>query len=131
MLFWHGIPLGVDFKGGTLVYVKFASTPNLDQIRLDMDRAGLKDPKIQSYGTPGRNEVLVALEEKETSEAALDKGKNAIIKALETENPQNSGKEDLNNTGPSTLAQYLLAKDPLHLGTDAQQRYHGDRAEDR
>jgi preprotein translocase subunit SecF len=123
MLFWHGVPLGVDFKGGTLVYVKFASTPNLDQIRKDMDRAGLKDPKIQSYGAPGANEVLVALEQKETSEAALDQGKNAIIKALETENPQNSGKQDLNNTGPSSLAQYLLSKDPLHLGTDAPQRY--------
>jgi preprotein translocase subunit SecF len=123
MLFWHGIPLGVDFKGGTLVYVKFATTPNLDQIRKDMDRAGLKDPKIQSYGAPGSNEVLVALEEKETSEAALDQGKNAIIKALETENPQNSGKQDLNNTGPSSLGQYLLGKDPLRLGSDAPQRY--------
>jgi hypothetical protein len=83
----------------------------------------LKDPKIQSYGPPGSNEVLVALEEKETSEAALDQGKNAIIKALETENPQNTGKQDLNNTGPSSLAQYLLSKDPLRLGTDAPQRY--------
>ena len=33
MLFWHGIPLGVEFRGGTLVYVKFAQTPDLDQIR--------------------------------------------------------------------------------------------------
>jgi preprotein translocase subunit SecF len=124
MLFWHGIPLGVDFKGGTLVYVRFATSPNLDQIRRDMDRAGLKDPKIQSYGAPGNNEVLVALEQKETSEAALDQGKNAIIKALETENPQNTGKQDLNNTGPSTLGQYLLSKDPLQVGTDAPQRYN-------
>lgn len=123
MLFWHGIPLGVDFKGGTLVYVKFATTPNLDNIRKDMDRAGLKDPKIQAYGLPSNNEVLIALELKETSEAALDQGKNSIIKALETENTQNAGKQDLNNTGPSSLSQYLLAKDPLHLGTDAPQRY--------
>ena len=123
MLFWHGLPLGVDFKGGTLVYVKFATTPNLDQIRKDMDRAGLKDPKIQRYGAPDTNEVLVALEEKETSEAALDQGKNAIIRALETENPQNTGKQDLNNTGPSSLGQYLLGKDPLRLGSDAPQRY--------
>ena len=123
IFFWHGIPLGVDFKGGTLVYVKFASAPNLNQIRKDMDRAGLKDPRIQRFGSPANNEVLVALEEKETSEAALDKGKNAIIHALETENPQNAGKQDLNNTGPSTLGQYLLAKDPMHLGTDAPQRY--------
>ncbi|MFZ0705014.1 MAG: protein translocase subunit SecF [Candidatus Korobacteraceae bacterium] len=123
MLFWHGIPLGVDFKGGTLVYVKFATTPNLDRIRKDMDRAGLKDPKIQRFGAPAGNEVLVALEEKETSEAALDQGKNAIIRALETENTQNGGKQDLNNTGPSTLGQYLLAKDPMRLGSEAPERY--------
>jgi len=123
MLFWHGIPLGVDFKGGTLVYVKFASTPDLTQIRKDMDRSGLKNPKIQSFGAPGNNEVLIALELKETSEAALDQGKNSIIKALETENTQNAGKQDLNNTGPSSLGQYLLAKDPMRLGSDAPQRY--------
>ena len=35
ILFWHGIPLGVEFRGGTLVYVKFAQTPDLDQIRHD------------------------------------------------------------------------------------------------
>ncbi len=28
MLFWHGIPLGVDFRGGTLVYVKYSHTPD-------------------------------------------------------------------------------------------------------
>ena len=123
IFFWHGIPLGVDFKGGTLVYVKFSSTPDLNQIRADMDRAGLKNPRIQSYGQAGNNEVLVALEQKETSEAALDQGKNSIIKALETTNSQDPGKQDLNNTGPSSLGQYLLSKDPLHLGTDAAQRY--------
>ena len=33
MLFWHGIPLGVDFRGGTLVYVKFSHAPNDNVIR--------------------------------------------------------------------------------------------------
>jgi preprotein translocase subunit SecF len=123
MLFWHHIPLGVEFRGGTLVYVKFAQTPNLDQIRKDMDRAGLKDPKIQNFGSPSQNEVLVDLGLQETSESALDKGKNTIIHALESKNEVATGKQDLNNTGSSTLAQYLLDKDPLHLGTDAEQRY--------
>ena len=124
IFFWHGIPFGVDFKGGTLVYVKFASTPDLNQIRSAMDRAGLKDPKIQSYGEAGNNEVLVALEQKQTSESALDQGKNTIIKALEANTTQPAGKLDLNNTGPSSLQQYLLSKDPLHLGgIDASQKY--------
>jgi len=124
IFFWHGIPFGVDFKGGTLVYVKFAETPDLNQIRSAMDRAGLKDPKIQRYGEAGNNEVLVALEQRETSESALDAGKNTIIKALETSGPQQEGKLDLNNTGPSSLQQYLLSKDPLRLGgIDAPAKY--------
>ena len=123
IFFWHGIPFGVDFKGGTLVYVKFASTPDLNQIRTAMDRAGLKDPKIQRYGDAANNEVLVALEQKETTESALDQGKNTIIKALES-GEQQQAKLDLNNTGPSSLQQYLISKDPLHLGgIDAAARY--------
>jgi len=124
IFFWHGIPFGVDFKGGTLVYVKFAETPNLSQIRSAMDRAGLKDPRIQTYGAASNNEVLVALEQRETSEAALDQGKNTIIRALEANQTPPAGKQDLNNTGPSSLQQYLLSKDPMHLGgIDAAQRY--------
>ena len=124
IFFWHGIPFGVDFKGGTLVYVKFAQTPDLGQIRAAMNRAGLKDPKIQSYGEAANHEVLVALEQRETSESALDQGKNTIIKALEANGTQPEGKLDLNNTGPSSLQQYLLSKDPLHLGgIDAPAKY--------
>jgi preprotein translocase subunit SecF len=124
IFFWHHIPLGVDFKGGTLVYVKFAETPNLSQIRAAMDRAGLKDPKIQRFGAPENNEVLVALEQRETSEAALDQGKNTIIHALESSEQTPADKQDLNNTGPSSLQQYLLSKDPLHLGgIDAAAKY--------
>ncbi len=40
ILFWHHIPLGVDFKGGTQVRVAFDQTPNEDHIRQAMDRAG-------------------------------------------------------------------------------------------
>ncbi len=121
MLFWHGIPLGVDFRGGTLVYVKFAHTPNDNAVRAAMDRAGLRDAKIQRYGPAANNEILVDLDIRETSEAALDKGKSEIINALETNAP--TGKQDLNNASSLAIAGYLLEKDPLHLGTDANQRY--------
>src|SRR6185437_3606499 len=81
MIFWHGIPLGVDFRGGTLVYVKFAQTPNDNQIRGDLDKAGLHNARIQRFGDPANNEVVVALDEKETSEANLSRGKEQIIAA--------------------------------------------------
>ena len=121
MLFWHGIPYGVDFRGGTLVYVKFAQAPDNNAIRASMDRAGLHNARIQSYGSPGSNELLIDVSEQETSEQALDRSKTQIINALESNAP--AGKQDLNNTGFLTIKNYLMQKDPLHLGTDAEQRY--------
>jgi preprotein translocase subunit SecF len=121
MLFWHGIPWGVDFRGGTLVYVKFSHTPDLKAVRDDMDRAGLKDPKIQTYGVASNNEVLIDLGLSETSEQSLEQGKNKIINALEKSTP--AGKQDLNNSAVLTLKNFLMDKDPMHLGTDADARY--------
>ena len=132
MLFWHGIPWGVDFRGGTLVYVKFSHPPDLKTVRSAMDHVGLRDPKIQSYGQASSNEVLIDLAEKETSEQALDRGKIQIIGALETHVP--AGKQcgappdavggcDLNNASSLTIKNYLMDKDPLHLGTGADQKY--------
>jgi preprotein translocase subunit SecF len=121
MLFWHGIPLGVDFRGGTLVYVKFSHPPNDDAIRAALGRVGLGRARIQRLGVPASNEELIDLDVRETSEKALDEGKIKVISALETNTP--AGKQDLNNSSSLTLANYLLEKDPLHAGTDANQRY--------
>ena len=115
MAFWHGVPLGVDFKGGTLVYVKFTHPPDDNAIRHAADRAGLKDARIQRYGQPANNEVLIGLEQKATNEAALDAGKNAIINALEPANaPQ--GKKDLNNASTADVRDFLVQADPLGNG---------------
>jgi preprotein translocase subunit SecF len=121
MLFWHRIPLGIDFRGGTLVYVKYSHTPDDNGVRAQMDRAGLHNVRIQRFGTIESNEILIDLPLQETSEQALDQGKNQIINALQTNVP--AGKPDLNNTSSLSLTAYLMQKDPLHLGTDAQQRY--------
>jgi preprotein translocase subunit SecF len=121
MLFWHGIPLGVDFRGGTLVYVKFAQTPDTNNIHEAMRKAQLPNARIQTYGPVSNNEVLIDLDLRETSEKALDEGKTQIINALES-NAQ-PGKDDLNNTSSLKIEQYLLDKDPLHAGADANQRY--------
>jgi preprotein translocase subunit SecF len=115
MLFWHGIPLGVDFRGGTLVYVKFADTPNDSAIRAALDKAGLRNARIQHAAGVTSNEVVIALDEKDTHEANLSRGKDQIIAALET-NPQ-PGKLDLNNSdkvGLAAVRDALAARDPLH-----------------
>jgi preprotein translocase subunit SecF len=121
MLFWHGIPLGIDFRGGTLIEVKFSHTPDDNAIRASMDRAGLHHVRIQSLLEGNANEVLIDLPLQETSEQALDQGKLAIINALEKNPP--ADKQDLNNSSFLTLKNYLMEKDPLRAGTEADQRY--------
>src|ERR1700691_236198 len=74
MLFWHHIPLGIDFRGGTQVEVKFTRPPDDNAIRAAMDRAGYR-AEIVPYGQPENNEVLIDLSLEETSEQALEQGK--------------------------------------------------------
>ncbi len=123
MAFWHGVPLGVDFRGGTIVYVKYAHTPDPSAIHSEIERAGLKNARVQRIGQAVNNEVLIALDIQETNEEALDKGKTQIIQALESH--ASAGKQDLNNSSSLAVAKYLLEKDPLRLGSgaDASPRY--------
>ncbi len=118
MLFWHHIPWGVDFRGGTLVNVKFSHTPDENAIRSELDHAGLRNFKLQRLGVASNNEELIDLDVRETSEQALDQGKLKIIQALETHVP--AGKIDLNNASFLTIKNYLMDKDPLRIGPDDQ-----------
>ena len=125
MLFWHHIPWGVDFRGGTLVYVKFSHTPDENAIRSELDHAGLRNFKLQRLGAVSNNEELIDLDVRETSEQALDQGKLKIIQALETHAP--AGKTDLNNASLLTIKNYVIDKDPLHIGPDDQK--YGQQAQ--
>jgi preprotein translocase subunit SecF len=86
MLFWHGIPRGVDFKGGTQVRVQFASAPNEDHLREAISRAGIKDATIQKIGAAvgedSPNEEIVALPESTATDQNHDAGRAAVQAAL-------------------------------------------------
>jgi len=85
MLFWHGIPTGVDFKGGTEVRVQFASAPDEDHIRQALDRASVKDFTIQRMSDPSgqaANTEVVALPESTASDATHDLGRQQVEDAL-------------------------------------------------
>jgi len=130
IFFWHHLPLDVDFRGGTVVRVKFAATPDADRIRSAVTKAGLGDARIQQpYGPAANNEVLVTLSRSATSEAALDQGRATIVSTLSqnyaTGAASNQGKLDLDNVSASALASWLQQNDPEHLGNtaDAQTRY--------
>ncbi len=115
-----GIPWGVDFKEGTIVYAKFSHQPQPDKVREALRGEGLTNARIQRYGEPGNNEVLIALEQEGQKEESLDAGRHAILRALAKDLP--ADKTDLNNAGRQTVLDFLLSRDPLRAGTDAAQR---------
>ena len=85
MLFWHHIPLGVDFKGGTHITVKFDQQPNEDHIRQAMDRAGIHDAVIQRIrggaSAAGYQEVI-ELPQSTAADTNHDQGRAAVENAL-------------------------------------------------
>jgi preprotein translocase subunit SecF len=92
LLFWHHLPLDVDFQGGTQVRVKFAQKPDVDRIRVAADRAGLRDSRITTFSAAGAassNEVIIALPQRDTKEVTLDAGRAAIVKALSANYAEN------------------------------------------
>ena len=87
MLFWHHIPLGVDFKGGTQITVHFDQTPNEDNIRHAIDAAGVKDWRLQRISDPSgksQNDEIVSLPQATASDAAHDQGRILVENALKT-----------------------------------------------
>jgi preprotein translocase subunit SecF len=65
--------------------VSFAQTPNEDHIRQAMDKAGVRDFRIQRISDPSghaANKVLIALPESSASDASHDAGRQAVESAL-------------------------------------------------
>ena len=122
-----GLRYGIDFKGGTLVYVLFAQPPDVDKIRKGLTAQGLGSSEIQKISDiakPNSSEVVIGVEQKGQGDEALDVGKAQILRALNaTYGTSASGKADFNAATPATLAQVLTQRDPLAAGTAAVERY--------
>jgi preprotein translocase subunit SecF len=85
MLFWHGIPQGVDFKGGTQITVQFDKAPNEDAIHSALHAAGIQDERIQRiYDPSGKsaNDEIIALPLATAQDTAHDKGRVEVENAL-------------------------------------------------
>jgi preprotein translocase subunit SecF len=135
LLFWHHLPLDVDFRGGTAVIIKFDQQPNIARLRDAAQKAGLKDAPVVTYGPAADHEVSITLPETKTSESALDAGRAAIVSTL-TANYSEAGKQnqgsrklDLDNVSRETLTDWLVQKDPEHLGqNDAATQHYAQQA---
>lgn len=85
--------LGIDFKGGTVVTVKFKQRPSAEVLRETLTRQGIRDAVIQPV-TDKADEVLIRLPLQETGEggeadqAQVDAGRSMIRDALLTMGPE-------------------------------------------
>jgi preprotein translocase subunit SecF len=127
-----GLRYGIDFRGGTLVYVRFAGPAPIDQIRKGLASAGLADSSIQTisdtvFNSGAQNDVVIGLARKSQDEGSLDADKQAILDVLHKTfgtSDAAGNKIDFNSATKDALAAYLTPKDPLSLGANAGDRYN-------
>jgi len=113
-----GIQYGIDFKGGALMTVKFATAPPLDKIRAALARTIKGEVSVQNFtDIAARNEVVIGTELQE--ERLLNANRRAMQDTLEaTFGQPGSGKLDFNNASQSMLANRLrdaLARNSVGL----------------
>jgi preprotein translocase subunit SecF len=117
MLFWHGIPRGVDFKGGTQIRVPFDSAPNEDHIRQALAQSGVKDfttQRISAAGEQGNDEVI-SLPMSSASDQNHDAGLQAVEQALHTNyHDSGFGQPSVDIVGP-TAGKQLVSQAKLAI----------------
>ena len=82
-----GMPMGIDFKGGTIIIFKFDQPVKADAVRTALDRmAGEK--VVQQYGAASAHEILVRLPQSIEREegALLDRDVSAATEAIKQAN---------------------------------------------
>ena len=81
MVVQRGLPLGIDFSGGTIVVFQFDSAVGEDAVRKAIEPACRGEKVVQQYGKPEDHSVLVRLPQAPGVEEGFDLEKDA--KALE------------------------------------------------
>jgi preprotein translocase subunit SecF len=81
--FQRGIPLGIDFSGGTIVLVKFERPVTDDQVRDVVVAAVPGEQVIQTYGDPALNQKQIRVPQLVQEEGgSLDQNARAVVDAL-------------------------------------------------
>ena len=76
-----GLPLGIDFSGGSLIVLRFEQPTGEGAVRDAL--AVVEEKVVQQYGDPGSNEVLVRLPLAGPEVgASLEAGANEVVDAL-------------------------------------------------
>ncbi len=79
----RGVPLGIDFSGGTLMVVQFERPVSDDEVRNALVASISGEQVIQSYGDASANQKLIRLPMIGSEEgASLESGARAVVDAL-------------------------------------------------
>lgn len=112
-LLTQGLSLGVDFTGGTLVYVKFAQSPDLERVRTALSRAGLRLETVTRFDEPAANQLQIRMARIEDETADLAQEGRRVVEILRAEfDSAAAGRLDINNLSEPQLAAWLQEKDP-------------------
>lgn len=104
----RGPAYGIDFKGGTVMYVRFAERPPLEKIRSVLGRKISGEITVQEI--TGENQVMIGTDIK--NERALNQERDMMQQTLGTAfGDPTSGKLDFNNASEAVLTSRL--RDPL------------------
>jgi preprotein translocase subunit SecF len=81
----RGIPLGVEFSGGTIVIARFESPVSEEQIRNAVDDLPGEE-SVQQFDDPASNQWMIRLPQTEQVESGtnLSQGAAQVVKALES-----------------------------------------------
>jgi preprotein translocase subunit SecF len=107
-----GPKLGIDFKGGTLVYIKFKDAPRLGEIRSALTQRGLVVSTLQPF-EEGEDSYELKIDLDLAEDAALSSGKEMVTESLRQLYPGQDGKIDFNAASAQVLAERLKANGKL------------------
>jgi preprotein translocase subunit SecF len=108
---------GIDFKGGTVTTVRFASMPDENKIRTAL--AAKIPGEVNVQPVAGHNEVIISTELK--SEAELQQSRRLMMETLTSTFGQPGGKPDLNSIGVDAIADTMstpLQQAGVSMSTD-------------
>lgn len=103
---------GIDFRGGTLVYVRFSGTPPVSEIRSALEgrlSGEITVTTVQDTAAMRAQEVVIGTEMKD--ERSLDVARQTITRTLQERFARTGDKLDLNNATQQDLVSRL--RDPL------------------
>jgi len=109
----RGINLGVEFKGGTELQIKYVAKPDVGQVRAQLDAAGFRSPSVTRIGREQENEVYIRLASEGAAASQAEKGQGVVTRVKEALRPPelkarlNEGAVDLNEADANTLQQLL------------------------